>query len=361
MNEFDLIRHYFNWNQSEQSPDSSNTTTSCSNDNQETSCHFSVVTGTGDDAAVLAIEPGFQIVTSIDTLVCGVHFPEQTPPEAIGYKALAVNLSDLAAMGAQPAWFTLALTLPEVDSNWLESFSHGMKQLVKQLGVRLVGGDTTRGPLTITVQVSGLVKPGKALLRSGASAGDRLYLSGCCGEAAVGLMTLQNRISLSASATRQCRKRLEFPRPRVREAAIIARFASACIDISDGLVQDLTHILEASGAGAKVDIDALPVSPALGELDSELLRHCQLSGGDDYELLFCIPANLEEVFLSAYEQARQTEINNDTVDPDLLLAPVHCIGTINDVKGELVDLQGAPLTDFSGYNHFQSQPEKRDE
>lgn len=266
--EFDIIRRYFT---------------------QQPVVRADVLAGIGDDAAVLRVSSPADLVVCMDTLVAGVHFPLDTPAAAIGHKALAVNLSDLAAMGAEPAWATLALTLPENQAHWLADFSRGFFALAGQYGVQLVGGDTTRGPLTVTVQAHGLVPHGTALRRSGAAAGDRVYVTGSLGDAGLALY-------LKQTASAWLRNRLDYPQPRVAIGMALHGLASAVIDISDGLLADLGHLLEADGLGAAIDVDALPRSPAfLAVLDGPglggqpLYYELPLSAGDDYELCFAVP------------------------------------------------------------------------
>lgn len=250
--------------------------------------------GIGDDAALLAVPAGQLLAVSTDTLVAGVHFPQSAKAYDIGWKALAVNLSDLAAMGATPAWATLALTLPQGDPRWVAEFAEGFAALAREFKFALVGGDTTQGPLSVTLTVHGFVPDGAALLRSGARAGDAVFVTGTLGDAAAGLRCLDKNYSdadhlLSAPAgTREALiERLHRPVPRVAQGLALRGHASACIDISDGLFADLGHICTASGVGAELDADALPSSPALlAVFDADARRAFQLGGGDDYELCF---------------------------------------------------------------------------
>jgi len=321
MHEFNLIQKYFTW---ENPP-------------------ADIAIAVGDDAAVLDIPVGQQLVTSIDTLISGVHFPENTSPLSIGHKSLAVNLSDLAAMGATPKWFTLALTLPEIDEIWLSDFSEGLKTLAQQQNCFLIGGDTTRGSLSISIQVMGLVDKGKALLRSGAKHGDKIYVTGTLGDAAAGLGSvrsygsrlhgIQGNLKLSEQDSDFCQKRLNNPTPRLLESEFIKSFATSCIDISDGLLQDLSHVLEASQVGAMLNLSELPFSPVLKDLDNEIATNLALRGGDDYELLFTIPVKNEPLFL------------------DVINYKVTCIGVITKEKLTITDEAGKYLTS-SGYNHF---------
>jgi thiamine-monophosphate kinase len=250
--------------------------------------------GIGDDAAILAMPPGQELVAAIDTLVEGVHFPHGTAAADIGWKSLAVNLSDLAAMGASPAWALLALTLPDADADFVDGFAAGFARLAQSHRLALVGGDTTRGSLTISVAVHGFVPPGKALIRSGAQAGDAILVTGTLGDAAAGLHALRNPLAVddSRAGLREFLiERLNLPTPRLAAGAALRGQASACIDISDGLLADLGHICHASGVGAEIDAALLPRSSALMALydDASALRFA-LSGGDDYELCFTVPS-----------------------------------------------------------------------
>jgi len=248
-----------------------------------------VIAGIGDDAAVLQVPAGQELVVCMDTLVAGVHFPEGTPAAAIGHKSLAVNLSDLAAMGATPAWATLSLTLPETNSTWIDAFSHAFCALADRYGVQLVGGDTTRGPLSVTVQAHGFVAAGTALRREGAKPGDRIYVTGTLGDAGLALQ-------LRERAPGELRKKLEYPEPLIEAGRALAGLASAAIDISDGLLADLGHLLEWGRSGASVQVDALPRSAAFlatlrrpGSHKQSSWYELPLSAGDDYELCFTVP------------------------------------------------------------------------
>ncbi|SKA19848.1 thiamine-phosphate kinase [Novilysobacter spongiicola] len=273
-----------------------------------------VVLGIGDDGAVLQVPPGRQLVVATDTLNSGVHFPVDTAPADIGWKALAVNLSDLAAMGAEPAWCTLSLSLPEPDEQWLDGFLDGFGELATLHGLALVGGDTTRGPLSISVTLHGLVEPGRALRRDAAKAGDDVWVTGTLGDAAAALALLQERHTpalamvceagpmLPAAAGQesaaralheQLQARLDRPVPRVAIGRTLQGIAHAAIDLSDGLLSDLGHICAASGLGAEVDLDALPASAALRDAFQPPRRHAlQAIGGDDYELCFTAPPKM---------------------------------------------------------------------
>lgn len=257
-----------------------------------------VVLGVGDDAALLQVPEGMQLAVSVDTLVAGRHFPDNTAARAIGHKALAVNLSDMAAMGAEPAWATLGLTLPEADEGFIAELAGGLFNLASQYEVELVGGDTVRGPLSLSLQIHGLVPSGQALLRSGASPGDYIFVTGSLGDAGAGLALHQQRLACNNAQARDwLGQRLEYPQPRVVEGVALRGVASAAIDISDGLLADLGHILERSDCGAELQLDALPLSESLCQCIDDQPQRLQLalSAGDDYELCFCVPqARLDE-------------------------------------------------------------------
>ncbi|TQM06745.1 thiamine-phosphate kinase [Pseudoxanthomonas sp. 3HH-4] len=245
-----------------------------------------IVLGIGDDAALLAPPPGLQLVVTADTLNAGVHFPDDSAAADIGWKALAVNLSDLAAMGAEPAWCTLSLSLPRSDAAWIDGFLDGFLDLAGRHGIALVGGDTTRGPLSISVTAMGLVEPGRALRRDGARVGDDVWVTGTLGDAAGGLALLDRE------PAHALRARLDRPTPRVEAGRALRGIATACVDVSDGLLADLGHISSRSDVGAQVDIDALPASDTLMATFDEATRvPLQASGGDDYELCFTAPTD----------------------------------------------------------------------
>ncbi|MHB8405232.1 MAG: thiamine-phosphate kinase [Gammaproteobacteria bacterium] len=244
--------------------------------------------GIGDDAAILRVPPGQELAVSVDSLLAGVHFPDDMPPKAVGHRALAVNLSDLAAMGAQPAWAVLALSLPQADTGWLEEFARGFLALAERYNVALVGGNLARGPLNITVTVHGFVPSGQALTRKGAHAGDQLFVSGWLGDAAAGLRHLQAHTPVTA--TDSCVQRFCFPEPRIHAGLALRGIASAAVDVSDGLAADLGHLLEASGVGAQLEVEQLPLSASLLQhATREQALSLALSGGDDYELCFSVP------------------------------------------------------------------------
>ncbi|HEY9111051.1 MAG TPA: thiamine-phosphate kinase [Rhodanobacteraceae bacterium] len=295
-----------------------------------------VALGVGDDAAVLDVPAGRQLVACADTLVAGVHFPLDTAPEDLGWKSLAVNLSDLAAMGAEPAWALLALTLPEPDAFLVAAFAEGFAELARAHDVALVGGDTTQGPLSITVTAFGVVPVGGALRRGGARAGDAVFVTGTLGDAAGALRQLQDGVA----PAERLRAKLSRPEPRIAAGLALRGIASACIDVSDGLLADLGHACVASGVGAELDADALPMSSALtAAFDRAACRALALAGGDDYELCFTAPA------------ARQTEIA-------AALAQAGCsatrIGRIVAGSGvRALDAAGNPIAPGrAGWEHF---------
>lgn len=299
-----------------------------------------VVCGIGDDAAILSLAQGHQLVVTADTLICGVHFPSDTSPHDIGFKSLAVNLSDLAAMGALPRWFTLSLTLPEADLEWLDGFSSGLFELAEKENIVLVGGDTTRGPLSISIQAMGAVPEGGGVRRSTAKAGDDLYVTGTLGDAAMGLAGRQQKIALDPTDFSFCNQRLNCPEPRVTAGLALHGYANSMIDCSDGFIADLGHILAASDKGAEVRIESLPLSGAVRrwmELESDW--QYPLYGGDDYELIFSVPVE------------KRTEISALV---DALGFPISWIGTVTDRSGLRLYAENGDLVEVekTGYTHF---------
>jgi thiamine-monophosphate kinase len=268
--EFQLIQQFFQREQAEQPAEG-------------------VLLGVGDDCALLQIPAGKQLAVSVDTLVAGVHFPLDADAELIAERALRTNLSDLAAMGAAPLWFTLALTLPEANEDWLRRFSRGLFACAREYNIALVGGDTTSGPLTITIQVMGTVAPGAAMRRDGANVGDFILVTHSLGDGAAALAVIQNRIRCDEPSASYFRERFYRPVPRLQESALIRELASAALDVSDGLVADLQHICDASDVGAIIDVENLPLSIAMQTLnDHTQALEWALSGGDDYELCFTV-------------------------------------------------------------------------
>lgn len=312
--EFDLIRRYFTG---------------------QPIRHPATVLGVGDDCALLSYEAG-ELAITVDTLVSGVHFLPEVEPESLGHKALAVNLSDLAAMGAEPRWATLALTLPKVDEAWLAAFAGGLFALAARHGVEIVGGDTTCGPLSITIQAMGLVPSGLGLRRSGARPGDLVYVSGPIGAAGLGLKIRLGQTDLDDATAIA---RLERPEPQVALGQQLRGLATACIDVSDGLAADLSHVLRASGVGAGLDFERLPLTPGVS-------RHIADSGdwamplnaGDDYELCFTVPA------------ARRDELTRRLAATGLAAFP---IGRIEAEPGLRLRKDGGIIDLIpTGYEHF---------
>ena len=323
LGEFDLIRKYFS----------------------RPASLPAVVLGIGDDCALLQPAPGMQWAVSCDMLVEGRHFLPTVPPERLGHKALAVNLSDLAACGARPIAFTLALALPRVDESFLAGLARGMFDLAAQHGIALVGGDTTAGPLNLCITVIGELPPGQALRRDGARAGDALWVShaigGGLGDARLALQVFRGQLSLSAADFEQARLAMELPQPRVALGLALRGLASAAIDLSDGLVGDLGHVLARSGVGAAIDLPALPLSPMLAAQPPALQRQCALAGGDDYELLFTAPPAARAQVLAAAAGAG---------------VAVRCIGRIEAQPGlRLLDAHGvAQALALQGFDHFKA-------
>ena len=308
LSEFDLIRRYFS---------------------AATGVREDVRLAIGDDCALLQPPAGICLAVSTDTLVEGRHFAPGADPVALGHKALAVNLSDLAAMGAEPAWVTLALTLPAVDPDWLGGFVDGFATLAKAHGVQLVGGDTTRGPLSITLHVQGFVEPDKALTRSGGRAGDRLFISGCVGDAAL-FLARGTDPGWSAEATAYLRQRLERPLPRVALGRLLRGRATAAIDVSDGLLADLGHVCAASGVGARIELARLPLSAPVAAECAAGRWDFALAGGDDYELLFSVPEAAVDPVRRLCTQADQPiqEIGRLVDEPGMVL--VHPDGHVSE-------------------------------
>ena len=257
------------------------------------------VLGVGDDCALLAPAAGMQLATSSDMLVEGRHFLSTVDPQRLGHKALAVNLSDLAACGARPIAFTLALAMPRAEAGFLEGFARGLLALADAHGCELVGGDTTQGPLNICITVFGELPPGQALLRSGARPGDTLYVSGPLGDARLALEAFRGRVGLAGEAFEQVRQAMELPQPRVALGQALRGLASSAIDVSDGLLGDLGHVLRRSQVGATVFADAIPRSEVLRAQTIAWQRECTLAGGDDYELLFTAPPQRAEAVQAA--------------------------------------------------------------
>ena len=299
-----------------------------------------VILGIGDDAALLELPPGRELVAAVDSIVAGRHFPEGTDARAIGHRALAVNLSDLAAMGATPAWTTLALTMPSVDIAWLESFSAGLLELADAHGVALVGGDTTRGPLTISMQVMGHVPRGTALRRDGARAGDLLAVTGTLGDAGAGLAFVRMPPPPETRlAALELIRRFEYPAPRVQFGLAARGIATAAMDLSDGLVGDLPKLAQASGLAAHVAVERLPLSEAMrAAVPGPQARDWALAAGDDYELLLAVPA------------LRYTELKAAADQLNLTLC---VIGEFREGSGVTWSLNGGDFVPgVRGWDHF---------
>jgi thiamine-monophosphate kinase len=295
--------------------------------------------GIGDDAAILDSPADSELVAAIDTLVEGVHFPHGCPAASIGHRVLAVNLSDLAAMGARPAWALLALTLPNIDEAWLVEFAAGFGDLARAHDVALVGGDTTSGPLCATVQILGHVPRAQGLLRSGARPGDLVFVSGTPGDAAAGLAVEQGRLTPSADAATYLRRRFLYPSPRMALGKCLRGYASACIDVSDGLLGDVGKLAQASRSGVELSYRQIPVSEALLEAVGDAgARELALTGGDDYELCFTVaPANVAKL---------RQELPPERWGYSL-------IGAVREAPGAVVT-DGGNVMEFShsGYDHF---------
>jgi thiamine-monophosphate kinase len=298
--------------------------------------HPGVLLGVGDDAAVLAPRSDRRLVVAMDTIVEGVHYPVGTDAADVGYRALAVNLSDIAAMGAEPAWMTLSLSLPDADESWLRGFAAGLFELADRWNVALVGGDTVRGPRVVTIQLAGWVETDRWLTRSGARAGDLVFVSGVPGEAAAGLRIVQQETSDGVSAL-HLRQRFLRPQARVGLGRVLRTIASSAMDVSDGLLTDLEKLCTASGCGAQLNIDALPRSPQMRELfGPEACDDYALAGGDDYELIFTVPAER-----SALVSSLPTDVALTQIGAIVAGAGVQCL------RG------GKPyLAARAGYDHF---------
>lgn len=300
--------------------------------------------GVGDDAALVSVSEGHQLAISVDMLVAGRHFFADADPERLGHKCLAVNLSDMAAMGAKPTWFTLSLALPEMNESWLSAFSHGMFALADQFNVPLIGGDTTRGPLSISIQIAGEVPKGRALVRSAAQVGDDIWVSGPLGAAAAAVMHRTGRVDLSIETAARCDLRLDLPQPRVHLGLALRGLAHSALDISDGLIGDLAHICERSSCSAIIDFNKVPQAIELNELNTDMACEAVLAGGDDYELCFTA-----------------TAANRHTIEVlgTSLNTPLYRVGRIvpSDADTPLVqvlDENGRLMNlPFTGFDHFK--------
>jgi thiamine-monophosphate kinase len=301
-----------------------------------------VTLGVGDDCALMTPAPGMHIAISCDMLVSGTHFFADADPRMLGHKSLAVNLSDLAAMGAKPFACTMALALPAPDETWLKAFSGGFFALADQHGCELIGGDTTRGPLNICVTVFGEVPIGQALRRDAAQVGDDIWVSGTLGDARLGLAAYLKEMSLDEATHLNAANRLHLPTPRVALGMALRGIARAAIDISDGLIGDLGHILKRSAKGARLDVDALPAGAMLAAQSQDLRRRFALAGGDDYELCFTAPPE------------KRSEVENAGKRSNV---PVTRVGAIEAVAGvRLVDAHGEPVSiDAISFDHFNKK------
>jgi thiamine-monophosphate kinase len=299
-----------------------------------------VAVGVGDDAALIDLPPGMQLVAKTDTLVSGVHFLPHFPAASIGHRALAVNLSDVAAMGAEPAWALLALTLPSADATWLTEFATGLGALARKHNVALVGGDTTSGPLCITVQVLGYAPRPPVMLRSGGRAGDVVFVSGTPGDAAAGLELEQGKLtSATPAAAYYLKQRFLYPTPRVPLGQKLREHATACIDISDGLLGDAGKLAQASGCGVVLNADQLPLSPHLVSTAGDAqARELALTGGDDYELCFTVPV------------ANVARMTRELPPAEWGYSP---IGVLRAEPGAVVMRNGTVMqVSHSGFDHF---------
>jgi thiamine-monophosphate kinase len=299
-----------------------------------------VALGVGDDCALWMPTPGMQSAVSSDMLVEGRHFFANADPFALGHKCLAVNLSDLAAMGAKPVAFTLALSLPEARTEWLAPFSKGLLALADQHGCELIGGDTTKGPLNVCITIFGEVPPGQALRRDTAQPGDDIWVSGTLGDARLALAGYRNEVVMDQTTLDAAAERMHVPTPRVALGIALRGIAHAAIDISDGLAGDLTHILKRSGVGAMLAVDSLPAGPILAKQPLDIRRRFTLAGGDDYELCFTAPPARRDAVLAAALACGTA---------------VTCVGSIEDAPGlRLVDAGGAPLNlQVASFDHFK--------
>ncbi len=295
------------------------------------------VLGIGDDAAIIDIPSGQQLVVTMDTLVAGRHYPVNTPPQDIAYKSLAVNVSDLVAMAARPAYFLLSLTMPDSDEQFLQSFSEGLFNAADDFGVSLVGGDTCKGPLSITIQANGLIDKGQFVTRSNAKQGDKIVVSGKLGAAALGLANIQNQIEISEQHENVCLHALNRPSPRLDLIDMLRQFASAAIDISDGLLGDLRHILNASSVGAVINKQQIPAHQVLREQN---LFDLALTGGDDYQILFTVAEkNLDALLNLAKQEKIELFVIGDIVEQGYFMMD----------QNKSID-----VSTFRGFDHFVS-------
>lgn len=320
MKEFELIKNYFT---------------------EQVVKRKDVLLGIGDDCAIVTPAEKQNIAITTDTLVSGVHFPHNTSPRAIGHKAIAVNLSDLAAVGAEPSWVSVAITLPEIDEQWIDEFCTGLFELCEYYNVQLIGGDTTQGPLSITVTAQGVVPADQHISRSGAKTGNWLYVTGEIGDAALALRHVLGRTELDNNIFTKVKERLDFPMPRVLAGQALRNYATSAIDLSDGLMADLAHICRSSKVGANIVLENLPLSNALMEaVGQEKAIELALTGGDDYELLFTVSEDKKV--------GMETALANSGVN-------VTCIGQLNPSNKITTTLNSKPTAiNAVGFEHFSN-------
>lgn len=319
MKEFDVIKRYFT---------------------EQITLRKDVLLGIGDDCAIVKSHESQNIAVTTDTLVCGVHFPESTSAKAIGHKSIAVSLSDLAAMGAEPAWVSLALTMPNVDEIWLKQFCEGVFELCEYSNVQLIGGDTTQGPLSITVTAQGFTPQDKHITRSGAKPGDWIYVSSDIGDAGLALMHLQGKIKLKSEYVEKVQRKLDYPKPRILLGQALRDYASSALDISDGLLADLAHICTASNVGANIILDNVPISTEMKETLQERAIDVAVNAGDDYELLFTVSETNKVAMETAVAQTGNR---------------ITCIGQINHTNKLTTTMNEVPVQiNAKGFQHFSS-------
>ncbi len=317
MKEFDLIKRYFS---------------------EQVVKRKDVLLGIGDDCAILKSNDAQNIAVTTDTLVAGVHFPHNTSAKAIGHKSIAVSLSDLAAMGAEPAWASLAITMPTADEAWINDFCEGVFELCEYANVQLIGGDTTQGPLSITVTAQGLTIPEKHITRSGAKPGDWLYVSADIGDAGLALMHINGDITLTPESAAKVQRKLDFPKPRILLGQALRGHVSSAIDISDGLFADLQHICTASNVGATVELDKLPLSDEMKNSLGDKAIEVAVNAGDDYELLFTVS--------QTNKVSMDTSVGQTT-------NRITCIGQINHSNKITTTLNQEPINiTMNGFQHF---------
>ncbi|WP_457934060.1 thiamine-phosphate kinase [Pseudoalteromonas sp. SCSIO 43210] len=299
--------------------------------------------GIGDDCALVSVPQNCQLAVTTDTLVAGVHFFDDISPRALGHRALAVNLSDLAAMGAEPTWVSVALTLPSIDPQWIEEFTEGMHEIAEYFNVQIIGGDTTQGPLTITICAKGTVPEGKALRRSGAKVGDWIYVTGPLGDAGLAIESRKQGFKIEPEHLKYVNKRFDYPTPRVAAGQVLRGLASSAIDVSDGLIADLGHILDMSQVSAVINVESIPTSDAMkSSLDFDQQLPFILSYGDDYELLFTVPDSNKGML-----DLKLRQYGVDAV----------CIGQVKSGDGQIELLYNGEELNFEqhGFEHFAKE------